>query len=121
VVMPTRSETLEALKSLEHASPAAVAKWCVECGRISILDVEEIVLAVGDLNCRLSPLQGTPQQCVDAFAQTTDAAEAGIQRLRTELAALDDLLSRPTSNNERGQLLAERQAKANALDTLTKN
>lgn len=118
--MPARSDTLQALKALAHASPAAVAAWCVQCGRISIADVDETVLAVGDPDCRLAPQSGTPQQCIDAFSDPADTTQAAVRRLQHELAALDNLLSRPSTNEERSRLLAERQAKADALEALGK-
>jgi len=46
--------------------------------------------------------------------------QATVRRLQQELAALDNMLSRPTTNEERSQLLAERQTKAEALDALSK-
>jgi len=118
--VPAPPDTLEALKALDHASPAAVAAWCVQCGRISIVDVEEIVLAAGDPDCPLAPQSGTPQQCIEAFSHPADTTEAAVRRLQHELAALDNLLSRPSTNEERSRLLAERQAKADALDALSK-
>ena len=118
--MTTRPDTLAALKALDHASPAAVAAWCVQCGRISVVDVEEVVLAVGDPNCPLAPQSGTPLQCIEAFSRPSDATDAAIRSLQNELATLDNLLSRPSTNEERSRLLAERQAKAGALDALSK-
>lgn len=117
---PVRSDTLEALKALAHASPAAGATWCVQCGRISIVDDEEVVLAQGDPECPSTPQSGTPQECIAAFSDPTDAKQAAIRRLQSELTALDDLLSRPTTNEDRSRLLAERQAKVDALSALTK-
>jgi hypothetical protein len=96
-----------------------VATWCVQCGRISIVDVEEVVLAQGDPDCPSTPQSGAPQECIDAFSDRTDTKQAAIRRLQSELAALDNLLSRPTINEDRSRLLAERQAKADALDALT--
>lgn len=118
--MPVGSETLEALKALAHASPAAAATWCVQCGRISIHDAEDVELAAGDPNCPATPQSGTPQECLDAFSDPTDAKQAAIRRLQSELAALDNLLSRPTTNDDRSRFLVERQSKANALDALNK-
>jgi hypothetical protein len=118
--MLARSDTLEALKALAHASPAAVATWCMQCGRISIVDVEEIVLAAGDPGCPLAPRSGTPQECIDDLSNPAEMTQATVRRLQQELAALDNMLSRPTTNEERSQLLAERQTKAEALDALSK-
>lgn len=121
-MMPAAGQTLEALKAIEGASPSATAHWCLTCGLIWLSDPVEVVLAPGDADCPEKPAAGTPQQCVDAFAKATgNTTGAGIERLRSELDALDDLLSRPTSNPERGRLLSAREAKARELDALAGN
>jgi hypothetical protein len=117
VRVPAASQTLEALKALEAASPSAIARWCLTCGQIRLLN-PDVVLAPGDPNCPDDPVTGTPQQCVDAFAKASGDTSANIEGLRSELAALDDLLSKPTSNPERARLLAERAAKARELEGL---
>jgi hypothetical protein len=119
VRVPAANQTLQALKALQSASPSAVAHWCLTCGKIRLLNPEEVILAPGDPHCPEELGTGTPQQCVDAFAKAAgNTADTDMERLRTEMAALDDLLSRPTSNSERAQLLADRAAKTPEVEAL---
>ena len=104
---------------LDSASPSASARWCVICGDIRLCDPVEAILAPGNPSCAAKLVSGTPQQCVDAFATVpVNQRDVPIERLQAELARLDEILSRPTSNVERGKLLAEREAKARALQNL---
>lgn len=116
--MPGASQTLEALKALQSASPSATAHWCLTCGQIRLLNPEEVVLAPGNPDCPHDPVTGTPQQCVNAFAKVAGDVSADIESVRSELAALDDLLSRPTTNPERARLLSDREAKTRELEAL---
>lgn len=119
VRVPVAPQTLEALKAMTSASATGIAHWCLKCGQIRLLDPMEVVLAPGDPKCLEELTTSTPQQCLDAFSKTTGAdGRDEIERLRAELGALDDLLSRPTSNLERSRLLSDREAKALELEAL---